>query len=86
VLWCARLPATAWCRSAGRRPTIDVTALEARWRSQTAAKLKLARGVIREAEVKWPELTNCLNATGLGSDLRLIQKPTAWAERRPGQR
>jgi hypothetical protein len=38
-------------------------ALEARWGSQAAAKLELARGMIREAEVKWPGLMNYLNAT-----------------------
>jgi hypothetical protein len=58
-------------------------ALEARWGSQAAAKLELARGMIREAEVKWPGLTNYLNATRLGSDPHLIQKRAA---RRPGRR
>jgi hypothetical protein len=39
--------------------------------------------MIREAEVKWPGLTNYLNATRLGSDPHLIQKRAA---RRPGRR
>lgn len=59
--------------------------LRARWGSQTEAKLEAARGMIRAAEAKWPGLTEYLNRTGLGSDLRLIQKLTARAERRPGR-
>jgi hypothetical protein len=46
----------------------------------------LERGMIPEAEAKWPRLTDCLNLTGLGSDPRLIQKLATRAERRPGCR
>jgi hypothetical protein len=40
----------------------------------------------REAEAKWPGLTDYLNRTGLGSDPRLIQKLAARAEHRPERR
>ena len=49
----------------------------------TAEKIELARGMIREAEAKWPGLMNYLNVTGLRWDPRLIQK---LAEQRPGRR
>ena len=62
-----------------------MAALTAKWGDQTAAKLALAKGMIREAEAKWPGLRNYLNATGLGSDPRLIQQLVARAERRPGR-
>lgn len=61
-------------------------ALRERWGDQTPAKIELARGMIREGEAKWPGLTNYLNATGLGSDPKLIQQLVARAERRPGRR
>jgi hypothetical protein len=35
--------------------------------------------MIREAEAKWPGLTNDLNTIGLGLDPRLIQKLAARA-------
>jgi hypothetical protein len=47
----------------------------------TAEKVELVRGMIREAEAKWPWLMNYLNVTGLRWDPRLIQK---LAEQRPG--
>jgi hypothetical protein len=43
----------------------------------TEARIELTRGMIREAEAKYLELANYLNATGLGSDPRLIHKLAA---------
>jgi hypothetical protein len=60
--------------------------LQAKWDAQTGAKLELAKGMIRQAEAKWPGLRNYLNDTGLGSDPKLIQQLVARAERRPGRR
>lgn len=61
-------------------------ALRERWGDQTGAKLQAAKAMIKEAEAKWPGLTNYLDATGLGSDPKLIQQLVARAERRPGRR
>src|SRR5687768_16893563 len=57
--------------------------LEQRWGDRTAEKLQLAKGMIDEASQRWPGLKNYLNATGLGSDPKLIQQLVARAERRP---
>jgi hypothetical protein len=46
--------------------------LQERWGSRTAEKVEMVRGMVREAEAKWPGLTNDLNATGPGLDPRLI--------------
>jgi hypothetical protein len=62
-----------------------MAALEQRWGDQMPAKLELARGMIAEAEKQWPGLRDYLNATGLGSDPKLIQQLVARAERRPGR-
>jgi hypothetical protein len=59
-----------------------MAALTAKWGDQTAAKLALAKDMIREAEAKWPGLRNYLNAIGLGNDPKLIQQLVARAERR----
>jgi hypothetical protein len=40
----------------------------------------------QQASVKWSGLKEYLNATGLGSDPKLIQQLVARAERRPGRR
>jgi hypothetical protein len=69
-----------------QRNADGMKALQERWGDQTPAKLELAKGMIREASAKWPGLTNYLNATGLGSDPKLIQQLVARAERRPGRR
>jgi hypothetical protein len=69
-----------------RRNAEGMQALQERWGDQTGAKLALAKGMIREAEAKWPGLRNYLNATGLGSDPKLIQQLVARAERRPGRK
>jgi hypothetical protein len=61
-------------------------ALKERWGDQTGAKLQTAKAMIQKASAKWPGLTNYLNATGLGSDPKLIQQLVARAERRPGRR
>jgi hypothetical protein len=66
-----------------RLNTDDVKELQARWRSQTTAKLELARGMIQEAEKRWLVLTNYLKANSLRPDPRLIQK---LSEQRPGRR
>jgi hypothetical protein len=63
-----------------------MAALKERWGDQVPAKLAVAKDMIRQAEAKWPGLTNYLNATGLGSDPKLIQQLVARAERRPGRR
>jgi hypothetical protein len=63
-----------------------MAALKARWGDQAGAKVQVAKAMIREASAKWPGLTNYLNATGLGSDPKLIQQLVARAERRPGRR
>jgi hypothetical protein len=68
-----------------QRNVEGMQALEQRWGDQTGAKLELAKGMIREAEKQWPGLRNYLNATGLGSDPKLIQQLVARAERRPGR-
>jgi hypothetical protein len=60
--------------------------LEQRWGDQTAAKLQVAKAMIQEASAKWPGLKDYLNATGLGSDPKLIQQLVARAERRPGRK
>jgi hypothetical protein len=59
--------------------------LQAKWGDRTAAKLE-ARGMIREAEKRWPGVKDYLNATGLGSDPRIIKQLVARAKRRPGLR
>jgi hypothetical protein len=58
---------------------------QAKWGDHTAEKLALAKGRIDEAAPRWPGLKNDLNATGLGSDPKLIQQLVARAERRPEQ-
>ena len=42
--------------------------------------------MINAAEAKWPGVKAYLNATGLGSDPKLIQQLVARAERRPGRK
>jgi hypothetical protein len=69
-----------------QRNVEGMKALQERWGDQMPAKLELARGMIREAEKQWPGLKAYLNATGLGSDPKLIQQMVARAERRPGRR
>jgi hypothetical protein len=69
-----------------QRNVESLAALEQRWGDQTGAKLELAKGMIAEAEKQWPGLKEYLNATGLGSDPKLIQQLVARAERRPGRR
>lgn len=69
-----------------QRNADGMKALEQRWGDQVPAKLALAKAMIKEASAKWPGLTNYLNATGLGSDPRLIQELVARGERRPGRR
>jgi hypothetical protein len=61
-------------------------ALTEKWGLRTGEKLKLAREMIREASTRWPGLKEYLNATGLGSDPKLIQQLVARAERRPGRK
>jgi hypothetical protein len=68
-----------------QRNVEGMKALQERWGDQTAAKLQLAKAMIREAEKQWPGLRNYLNATGLGYDPKLIQQLVARAERRPGR-
>jgi hypothetical protein len=63
-----------------------IKALQAKWGDKAGEKIQMARGMINEAERKWPGLKNYLNATGLGSDAKLIQQLVARAERRPGRR
>jgi hypothetical protein len=60
--------------------------LQERWGDQTGAKLQVAKTMIQEASAKWPGLKEYLNATGLGSDPKLIQQLVARAERRPGRK
>jgi hypothetical protein len=69
-----------------RRNTDGMAALREKWGSQTGAKIELARGMIAAAEAKWPGVKAYLNATGMGSDPKLIQQLVARAERRPGRR
>jgi hypothetical protein len=59
--------------------------LQERWGDQVPAKLELARSMIQKASTKWPGLKEYLNATGLGSDAKLIQQLVARTERRPGR-
>lgn len=69
-----------------RRNADGMAALTAKWGPKTGEKLALAKGMIRQAEAKWPGLRNYLNATGLGADPKLIQQLVARAERRPGRK
>src|SRR5687768_1815334 len=66
-----------------RKNADGMAALTAKWGDRAGEKLELARGMIREAEAKWPGVKAYLNATGLGSDPKLIQQLVARAERRP---
>ena len=50
-----------------------------------AKKGEPARGMINEAEKRWPGVKVYLNATGLGSEPKLIRQLAARAERRPGR-
>jgi hypothetical protein len=50
-----------------------------------AKKGEPARGMINEAEKRWPGVKAYLNATGLGSESKLIRQLVARAERRPGR-
>jgi hypothetical protein len=68
-----------------RRNADGMKALHDKWGDQTGQKLELAKGMIAAAEKQWPGLRNYLNATGLGSDPKLIQQLVARAERRPGR-
>jgi hypothetical protein len=63
-----------------------MAALREKWGGRTGAKIELARGMIAAAEAKWPGVKAYLNATGMGSDPKLIQQLVARAERRPGRR
>jgi hypothetical protein len=69
----------------GRRNADGMAALTAKWGDRAGEKIQLARGMIAEAEKQWPGLRNYLNATGLGSDPKLIRQLVARAERRPGR-
>jgi hypothetical protein len=69
-----------------RRNAEGMQALTAKWGDRTGEKLELAKGMIAAAEKQWPGLKAYLNATGLGSDPKLIQQLVARAERRPGRR
>jgi hypothetical protein len=69
-----------------QRNAVGMAALQAKWGTRAGEKIQLAKGMIRDAEAKWPGLTNYLNATGLGSDPKLIQQLVARAERRPGRK
>jgi hypothetical protein len=69
-----------------RRNADGMAALQAKWGDRTGEKIQMAKGMIRDAEKQWPGLTNYLNATGLGSDPKLIAQLVARAERRPGRR
>ena len=42
------------------------------WGDQVQAKLELVRSMSQKASMKWPGLKEYLNATGLGSDAKLI--------------
>jgi hypothetical protein len=57
-----------------------------KWGDKAGEKIELARGMIRDAERKWPGVKDYLNRSGLGSDPKLIQQLVARAERRPGRR
>jgi hypothetical protein len=59
--------------------------LQAKWGDKAGQKIQLAKGMIDAAERKWPGVKAYLNATGLGSDPKLIQQLVARAERRPGR-
>jgi hypothetical protein len=61
-------------------------ALRERWGDKTGAKIELAKTMINAAEKRWPGVKDYLNATGLGSDPKLIQQLVARGERRPGRR
>ena len=50
-----------------------------------AKKGEPARGMINEAEKWWPGVKAYLNATGLGSEPKLIRQLVARAECRPGR-
>jgi hypothetical protein len=69
-----------------RRNADGLAELREKWGPKASEKIQLAKGMIRDAEAKWPGLTNYLNATGLGSDPKLIQQLVARAERRPGRK
>jgi hypothetical protein len=69
-----------------QRNAAGMDALTAKWGSKAGEKIQLARGMINAAEAKWPGVKAYLNATGLGSDPRLIQQLVARAERRPGRK
>jgi hypothetical protein len=69
-----------------QRNDAGMAELQKRWGDQVPAKLAAAKDMIRQAETKWPGLTDYLNATGLGSDPKLIQQLVARAERRPGRK
>jgi hypothetical protein len=66
-----------------QRNADSMKVLRERWGDQVPAKLAVAKAMIKEASAKWPGLRNYLNATGLGSDPKLIQQLVARAERRP---
>jgi hypothetical protein len=69
-----------------QRNANGMAALREKWGTRTGEKIELARGMINAAERKWPGVKAYLNATGLGSDPKLIQQLVARAERRPGRR
>ena len=69
-----------------RRNADGMATRQAKWGDRTTEKLALAKGMIDEASQRWPGLKVYLNATGLGSDPKLIQQLVARAERRPGRR
>jgi hypothetical protein len=69
-----------------RRNGAGMDALTAKWGDKAGQKIQLAKGMINAAEAKWPGVKAYLNATGLGSDPKLIQQLVARAERRPGRR
>ena len=66
-----------------QRNAAGLAELRERWGDQVPAKLAVAKDMIRQAEAKWPGLKNYLDATGLGSDPKLIQELVARSERRP---
>jgi hypothetical protein len=63
-----------------------MAALREKWGTRTGEKIELARGMIRDAEKRWPGVKDYLNRSGLGSDPKLIQQLVARAERRPGRK
>jgi hypothetical protein len=69
-----------------RRNADGMQALREKWGDRTPAKIELARDMINAAEAKWPGVKAYLNATGLGSNAKLIQQLVARAERRPERR